>query len=275
MEHLLHDLKFQKKLTEIAEQTGKSYERVIEAARGYLEELYTIHQPIANLIGAQGAQYILSRGYKKTIDINPAEIKKITRLSRDHSIAFVMTHKTYIDMFVLAVVLVRHGLPIPYTFAGINMSFMGLGQFGRQTGVIFIRRSFRENLVYKACLRHFIASLVDQKSHFMWAIEGTRSRTGKLVWPKMGILNGGRIGQQGSPRTRMAHLQGRVWMCEAAPDHPIDPRWAVITTRMERGGRCIRVLSDTAPDAAFQLVDPDLNDVYFTALMAQPVAIAV
>ncbi|MEO0776997.1 MAG: HAD-IB family hydrolase [Bacteroidota bacterium] len=188
MEHLLHDLKFQKKLTEIAEQTGKSYERVIEAARGYLEELYTIHQPIANLIGAQGAQYILSRGYKKTIDINPAEIKKITRLSRDHSIAFVMTHKTYIDMFVLAVVLVRHGLPIPYTFAGINMSFMGLGQFGRQTGVIFIRRSFRENLVYKACLRHFIASLVDQKSHFMWAIEGTRSRTGKLVWPKMGIL---------------------------------------------------------------------------------------
>ncbi len=188
MEHLLHDLKFQKKLTEIAEQTGKSYERVIEAARGYLTELYTVHQPIANLIGAQGAQYILSRGYKKTIDINPAEIKKITKLSRDHSIAFVMTHKTYIDMFVLAVVLVRHGLPIPYTFAGINMSFMGLGQFGRQTGVIFIRRSFRENLVYKACLRHFISSLVDQKSHFMWAIEGTRSRTGKLVWPKMGIL---------------------------------------------------------------------------------------
>ncbi|MEZ4955652.1 MAG: hypothetical protein R2825_18980 [Saprospiraceae bacterium] len=49
-----------------------------------------------------------------------------------------MTHKTYVDMFVLALVLARHGLPIPYTFAGINMDFMGLGQLGRQSGVIFI-----------------------------------------------------------------------------------------------------------------------------------------
>ena len=93
--------------------------------------------------------------------------------------------------------------------------------------------------------------------------------------PKMAILNRGKIVQQGSPRTLMAHLQGRVWMCEATPDHPIDPQWTVITTRMERGGRCIRVLSDTPPDTNFQPVDPDLNDVYFTALMEQSVAITV
>lgn len=188
MEKILNDLKFQKKLTELAEQTKESYEEVYQAAKGYLKELYTVHTPFANLAAVQGAQYILSRGYNKTIDINPQEIKKIAKLSRKHSIAFVMTHKTYIDMFVLGVTLARHGLPIPYTFAGINMSFMGLGQFGRQSGAIFIRRSFKDNLVYKATLRAFIASLVDQKADFMWAIEGTRSRTGKLVWPKMGIL---------------------------------------------------------------------------------------
>ena len=55
-------------------------------------------------------------------------------------------------------------------------------------GVIFIRRSFKDNEIYKATLRHFIASLVNDNAHFMWAIEGTRSRTGKLVWPKVGIL---------------------------------------------------------------------------------------
>ncbi|MEM8891366.1 MAG: HAD-IB family hydrolase, partial [Bacteroidota bacterium] len=58
----------------------------------------------------------------------------------------------------------------------------------RQNGVIFIRRSFKNDKIYKASLRHFIASLVKKASHFMWAIEGTRSRTGKLVWPKVGIL---------------------------------------------------------------------------------------
>ena len=93
---------------------------------------------------------------------------------RKHPIAFVMTHKTYIDMFVLAVVLWRHGLPLPYTFAGINMAFFGLGQVGRQIGSIFIRRSFKDNEVYKATLRHFIATLVNQNQDFMWALEGTR-----------------------------------------------------------------------------------------------------
>lgn len=188
MEKILQDPKFQKTLAAIAKETGKSLEQVNKKAAVYLKELYSVHHPLANFLATEAAQFILSRGYDKTIDVNPAQIKKLSRLMYKHPIAFVMTHKTYIDMFVLSVVLARHGLPLPYTFAGINMAFLGLGQFGRQSGAIFIRRSFKDNLVYKATLRHFIASLVNGGAHFMWAIEGTRSRTGKLVWPKMGIL---------------------------------------------------------------------------------------
>lgn len=93
--------------------------------------------------------------------------------------------------------------------------------------------------------------------------------------PKMAILNRGQIVQHGSPQTLMAHLQGRVWISDINLTTTIDPRWTVITTRMERGVRCLRVLSDTQPSPDFQQTDPDLNDVYFTALMDQPVAIAV
>lgn len=188
MEEILNNPQFQKILADIAEQSGESIEEVNKEAAECLNELYTEHQPIANVMGTQMAKYILSRGYEKTIDINPDQLQAVTKIARRHPIAFVMTHKTYIDMFVLAVVLGRHGLPIPFTFAGVNMSFMGLGQFGRKNGVIFIRRSFHDKPVYKAALRQFISYLVAQNSNFMWAIEGTRSRTGKLVWPKMGIL---------------------------------------------------------------------------------------
>ncbi|GJM36221.1 MAG: hypothetical protein DHS20C18_52220 [Saprospiraceae bacterium] len=188
MEGILNDPKFLKKLIDVAEQLGEPYDRVHREAESCLKELNAVHQPLASVLGLQISQYILSRGYKKTIDVNPAEIKELTKMARRHPIAFVMTHKTYLDMFVLAVTLGRHGIPFPYTFAGINMDFMGFGQLARQNGVIFIRRSFKEDLVYKAVLRHFIASLVNEGSHFMWAIEGTRSRTGKLVWPKVGIL---------------------------------------------------------------------------------------
>jgi len=200
MDKLLNDPGFQLLLKQLAAKTGASLEVLLEEAQGYLKELYTVHQPLANIMGTQTAQYVLSRGYDKTIDVNPAEVKQIAKLMRRHPVAFVMTHKTYIDMFVLAVVLARHGLPMPYTFAGINMSFLGLAQIGRQVGVIFIRRSFKDNLVYKATLRHFIASLVDDKANFMWAIEGTRSRTGKLVWPKMGILKYIMEAEQDSPQ---------------------------------------------------------------------------
>lgn len=188
MKKILEDRHFQNILIEIAAQTGESITDINKKAATYLRELYTVHNPTANLFGVQFVQYVLGRGYDKTIDVNPKEIRQLTKIARKHPIAFVMTHKTYIDMMVLALVLVRHGLPIPHIFAGINMDFFGLGQFGRQNGVIFIRRSIKDNLVYKATLRHFIAYLVQQRAHFMWAIEGTRSRTGKLVWPKMGIL---------------------------------------------------------------------------------------
>jgi putative phosphoserine phosphatase/1-acylglycerol-3-phosphate O-acyltransferase len=185
---IFEDKSFQKSLAELAQQEDTSLEKILKEAEKCLRELYTVHQPIADILMLQGGQYILSRGYDKTIDVNPAEIKQLAKLMHRYPVAFVMTHKTYIDMFVLALVLNRFGLPFPYTFGGINMSFMGLGQFARQTGGIFIRRSFKDNEVYKLTLRHFIATLVKEKSHFMWAIEGTRSRTGKLVWPKMGIL---------------------------------------------------------------------------------------
>ena len=188
MEHLLSDQGFQKKLMELSEKLNISLDEAREDAERYLKELYTSQSPMMDALAVEGSQYILGRAYNKTIDVNPDEMKNLSRLMRRHSVAFVMTHKTYIDMMVLGVVLARHGLPVPHIFAGINMAFMGVGDIGRKAGVIFIRRSFKDNLIYKACLRHYVASRVKDRAHFMWAIEGTRSRTGKLVWPKMGIL---------------------------------------------------------------------------------------
>jgi len=188
IEKILKDQTFQKTLNRIAIQQGSGLDEVSQEANGYLEELYTGHQPVSNMIFMEAVQYILSRGYDRNIDVNPAELKALTKVMRQHPIAFVLTHKSYVDTLVLALVLARHGLPIPYTFAGINLDFFGAGQLARQNGVIFIRRSFKENPVYKATLRHFIANLLNEQAHFMWALEGTRSRTGKLVWPQMGIL---------------------------------------------------------------------------------------
>ena len=121
MEGIINDPKFQSKLLDIAEHLGQTYDQVYQEAKECLKELYTVHQPLSNILGLQLSQFILSRAYKKTIDVNPPEMKALTKLARRHPIAFVMTHKTYLDMFVLALTLGQHGMPFPYTFAGINM----------------------------------------------------------------------------------------------------------------------------------------------------------
>ncbi len=185
---ILENTEFQKKLARIAIQKGESHEDVNKEAEGYLKELFTEHQPTIDLIFTEATQYMLGRGYDKNIDVNPNELKELAKIMRQHPVAFVLTHKSYVDTLVLSLVLARYGLPMPYTFGGINLDLFAIGKLARKNGVIFIRRAFKDNPVYKATLRHFITYLLNKQSSFMWALEGTRSRTGKLVWPQMGIL---------------------------------------------------------------------------------------
>ncbi len=188
MKKILENPKFQATLKKIAEEEERGFSEVQKEAAQCIEELYTEQHPLSNALSIKGFQYMISRAYESKIDIDPEGVKKLMKLVRKNSVAFIMTHKTYLDTIVLMTTLARYGMPIPYMFGGINMAFTGLKQIGKKSGFIFIRREFKEDKVYKASLRHFISSLIDDGQHLTWNIEGTRSRTGKIVWPKMGIL---------------------------------------------------------------------------------------
>ena len=95
---------------------------------------------------------MISRAYEEKIDVDPEEIKKLMKLMRQNSVAFILTHKTYLDTVVLLNTLARYGMPTPYAFGGINLAMPGIKQLGKNSGMIFIRRSFKDNKVYKAAL---------------------------------------------------------------------------------------------------------------------------
>lgn len=188
MQKMINHPDFQATLKSIAKAESRSFAEVQVAGAKAIEELYAKQHPISNLLTVQTFQYIVSRAYEDKIDVDRNGIKKLMKIIRRHPVAFIMTHKTYLDTMVLVTTLARYGMPVPYMFAGDNMAIFGAEQLGKQSGLIFIRRKFSEDSVYKAALRHFIAQLINQGAHFTWNIEGTRSRTGKIVWPKMGIL---------------------------------------------------------------------------------------
>jgi glycerol-3-phosphate O-acyltransferase len=73
-------------------------------------------------------------------------------------------------------------------FGGANMNFPGLGFLLHRAGAIFIKRSFQDNELYKTTLRHYIGYLMEKRFPMNWAFEGTRSRMGKLMPPRYGLL---------------------------------------------------------------------------------------
>ncbi len=188
MDHIIEHHKFQEALKQIAIEQDIGLDDVKKQGAKCIKELYSQQHPMAKLVSVKGFDYILSRAYSDKIDIDPKGIKKLMKLMQRNSVAFIMTHKTYLDTLVLISTLARYGMPIPFSFGGSNLAFPGLKQLGTNAGIIFIRRSFKDDLIYKAALRHYIATLIDKGDHLTWNIEGTRSRTGKIIYPKMGIL---------------------------------------------------------------------------------------
>lgn len=188
VESIFDQPKFKDELKQIAEEHKRPIEEVEKEAKECISELYAAQNPVANIATFKGFEYMLSRAYEDKIDVDPQEIKKLMKLMRNNSVAFILTHKTYLDTAVLVHTLYSYGMPTPYFFGGINLAMPGIKQLGKGSGLIFLRRSFKDNPVYKASLRHYISTLIDEGQHLTWNIEGTRSRTGKIVYPKMGIL---------------------------------------------------------------------------------------
>ncbi|KOY50613.1 HAD-IB family hydrolase [Polaribacter dokdonensis] len=191
---------YQASLLEIAKSEKMDISEVQQKGEACIQELYSQQHPIANLLSVKGFQFMMSKAYNNKIDVDPQEIKKLMKLMRQNSVAFILTHKTYLDTVVLVTTLAQYGMPIPFTFGGINLAFPGLKQLGKKSGLIFIRRSFKDDLIYKASLRHYISCLIENGDHLTWNIEGTRSRTGKIVYPQMGILKYIMEGAQDSTR---------------------------------------------------------------------------
>ena len=200
MENIINDTKFQKRLKQIAREQQLDLAEVQEKGAACIEELYAHQHPVATSMAVKGFEYMISKAYSDKIDIDPQEIKSLMKLMRKNSVAFIMTHKTYLDNAVLITTLSQYGMPIPYMFGGKNLAMPGIKQLGKNSGLIFIRRSFKDDIIYKAALRHYISSLIDKGDHLTWNIEGTRSRTGKIVYPQMGILKYIMEGQHQSSR---------------------------------------------------------------------------
>ncbi|MDH6194653.1 glycerol-3-phosphate O-acyltransferase [Mycobacterium frederiksbergense] len=159
----------------------------VEQAGAMLDELSTGWSRFSvDLIPALG-RAIFSRGFDPRIDYDHAEIESMRHALEQHPAVLLFSHRSYLDGVIVPVAMQENRLPPVYTFAGINLSFGLMGPTLRRSGVIFIRRKL-DDPVYKYVLRQYVGYIVEKRFNLNWSIEGTRSRTGKMLPPKLGLL---------------------------------------------------------------------------------------
>jgi len=104
-------------------------------------------------------------------------------------IIYVPCHRSHMDYLLLSYVIYRHGYAIPHIAAGVNLNMPILGRFLRKGGAFFIRRSFRGNALYTIVFMKYLAAIMARGHSVEYFIEGGRSRTGRLLQPKTGMLS--------------------------------------------------------------------------------------
>lgn len=123
------------------------------------------------------------------IDIDQDGLRRVKQLSRDGTFVLLPSHKSYIDFLVVSYVFFQANLPLPMIVAGDNLSFFPMGPIFRRGGAFFIRRSFRGDRLYAAVVDAYVRRLIKDGFAIELFLEGMRSRTGKLLNPKFGLLN--------------------------------------------------------------------------------------
>ena len=161
---------FRNLLANVAQQRDRSPQLVHEQAARYLREMAATQTPLT--IETMNALYRTAchSHHDAAINVDPAQLERIAATIGSHPVVFLISHKSMLDTMALSLVLFDANLPLPLTFGGINLSKPGLGAFARRAGIIFLRRSFQDNEIYKATFRRYIDYLIEKRFSLLWAL---------------------------------------------------------------------------------------------------------
>jgi len=121
--------------------------------------------------------------------VDTRELQAIREAARRGPIVLVSAHRSHMDYLVYSFLFYTHGLIVPHICAGENLSFWPMGWIFRKSGAFFIRRSIRGDRLYSLVLAQYVRKLLKEGYWMEFFLEGTRSRTGKLLPPRTGLLS--------------------------------------------------------------------------------------
>ena len=160
-------------------------ERATHKARKYAQEIAAhISYPTIRVI-VLFLRWLWNQIYD---GIDLGHVERLHDVARDKEIVYVPCHRSHFDYMLLAYIVHDQGLSLPHTAAGINLNMPVLGAILRRGGAFYLRRSFKGNRLYAAVFNAYLHEILKRGHSIEYFVEGGRSRTGRLLSPKGGML---------------------------------------------------------------------------------------
>jgi len=166
------------------EENKSPYKAALQA-RKYLYEIVADRTSITIRLMQMGLTSFWNKFYS---GIKVYHADQLRKLALTHELVYVPCHRSHVDYLLLSYVIHYQGLSIPHIAAGKNLNMPIIGPILRGGGAFFIRRSFKGNELYSTVMFEYLAKLVSMGTPVEYFVEGGRSRTGRLLKPRPGML---------------------------------------------------------------------------------------
>lgn len=186
-EIILHHPKLEAYMQRRARATNQELWKIRVEADQYLEEIAANYSYTMIQIGERVLSWMWNALFDG-IEVDHESLQKVKQAARDNTLIYVPCHKSHTDYLILSYILFQNNLYSPFVAAGKNLSFWPLGPIFRRGGAFFIRRSFKGMKFYAEVFALYVKTMVQLGHNIEFFIEGGRSRTGKMVLPKLGLL---------------------------------------------------------------------------------------
>lgn len=195
-------------IAEVSRERGRADGSVEREAERAVKEIAARYSPRTVELAKWLMDWVFERIYDG-IEVDDAGLQRVAQTSATMPIVVCPSHKSHIDYLILSTVFFDRGLIPPHIAAGVNLSFWPLGPIFRKCGAFFIRRSFRGDRIYGAVLKAYVKKLLKDGFSQEFFVEGGRSRTGKVLQPRFGMLS----------------MEVDAWLDGTRPDIAFVPVW--------------------------------------------------